>query len=43
MLYDAMRDLDRAERSVFPYWRNADHSVLHVANEVQKVSVYRDA
>lgn len=36
MLYDAMRDLDRAERSVFPYWRNADHSVLHVANEVQK-------
>ncbi|KAK6745055.1 hypothetical protein RB195_011641 [Necator americanus] len=24
-------------RSMFPYWRNADHSVLHVANETQQV------
>ncbi|VDP14387.1 unnamed protein product [Heligmosomoides polygyrus] len=36
MMYDAMRDFDRFERSLFPYWRDADHSVLHVANEVQK-------
>lgn len=39
MMYDAMRDFDRFERSLFPYWRDADHSVLHVANEVQKVRV----
>lgn len=28
---------DRFDRSIFPYWRNADHSVLHVANETQQV------
>ncbi|KAK5986187.1 SHSP domain-containing protein [Trichostrongylus colubriformis] len=32
-----MRDLDRLERSIFPYWRDADHSVLHVANETQQL------
>ncbi|WKX98300.1 hypothetical protein Q1695_013742 [Nippostrongylus brasiliensis] len=36
MMYDTMRDLDRAERSLFPYWRDADHAVLHVANETQQ-------
>ncbi|RCN40093.1 Hsp20/alpha crystallin family protein [Ancylostoma caninum] len=25
------------DRSMMPYWRNADHSVLHVANETQQV------
>ncbi|PIO69836.1 hypothetical protein TELCIR_08327 [Teladorsagia circumcincta] len=28
MMYDTMRDFDRFERSIFPYWREADHSVL---------------
>ncbi|PIO74754.1 Hsp20/alpha crystallin family protein [Teladorsagia circumcincta] len=37
MVYDAMRDFDRFERSIFPYWQEADHSVLHVANETQQV------
>uniref|UniRef100_A0A7I4XTD9 SHSP domain-containing protein n=1 Tax=Haemonchus contortus TaxID=6289 RepID=A0A7I4XTD9_HAECO len=37
MLYDTMRDLDRLERSIFPYWRDADHSVLHVANETHQM------
>ncbi|XGW23718.1 hypothetical protein V3C99_005716, partial [Haemonchus contortus] len=36
-LYDTMRDLDRFEKSIFPYWRDADHSVLHVANETQQM------
>nr|CDJ87954.1 Heat shock protein Hsp20 domain containing protein [Haemonchus contortus] len=38
MLYDTMRDLDLLERSIFPYWRDADHSVLHVANETQQMA-----
>ncbi|PIO69837.1 Hsp20/alpha crystallin family protein [Teladorsagia circumcincta] len=37
VMYDAMRDFDRFERSIFPYWREADHSVLHVANETQQI------
>ncbi|XGW23880.1 hypothetical protein V3C99_005804 [Haemonchus contortus] len=37
MMYDTMRDMERFERSIFPYWREADHSVLHVANETQKL------
>ncbi|KAK6040701.1 Hsp20/alpha crystallin family protein [Cooperia oncophora] len=37
MMYDTMRDMDRFERSIFPYWREADHSVLHVANETQQL------
>ncbi|KAK6013774.1 Hsp20/alpha crystallin family protein [Ostertagia ostertagi] len=37
VMYDAMRDFDRLERSIFPYWREADHSVLHVANETQQI------
>ncbi|PIO74756.1 Hsp20/alpha crystallin family protein [Teladorsagia circumcincta] len=36
VVYDAMRDFDRFERSIFPYWREADHTVLHVANETQQ-------
>ncbi|KAK5986191.1 SHSP domain-containing protein [Trichostrongylus colubriformis] len=37
VMYDTMWDLDRLERSIFPYWRDADHSVLHVANESQQL------
>ncbi|KAK5972626.1 SHSP domain-containing protein [Trichostrongylus colubriformis] len=37
MMSDYMREFDRLERSLHPYWRDADHSVLHVANETQKV------
>ncbi|KAK5968321.1 hypothetical protein GCK32_016961 [Trichostrongylus colubriformis] len=37
MMYDTMRDLDRMDRSIYPYWRDADHTVLHVANETQQV------
>nr|CDJ80485.1 Heat shock protein Hsp20 domain containing protein [Haemonchus contortus] len=37
MLYDTMRDLDRFERCLFPYWTEADQSVLHVANETQQM------
>ncbi|KAK6045500.1 hypothetical protein COOONC_16996 [Cooperia oncophora] len=35
-MYDTMRDVDRTEKAIFPYWRNADHSVLHVANDTVK-------
>ncbi|CAJ0589099.1 unnamed protein product [Cylicocyclus nassatus] len=27
----------KMNRSIFPYWRNADHSMLHVGNDTQKV------
>ncbi|XGW23733.1 hypothetical protein V3C99_005726, partial [Haemonchus contortus] len=37
MLYDTMRDLERFERCLFPYWTEADQSVLHVANETQQM------
>uniref|UniRef100_A0A7I5ECD5 SHSP domain-containing protein n=1 Tax=Haemonchus contortus TaxID=6289 RepID=A0A7I5ECD5_HAECO len=37
MMHDYMREFDRLEKSLYPYWRDADHSVLHVANETQKV------
>lgn len=37
MMNEYMRDFDRLERSLYPYWREADHSVLHVANETQQV------
>ncbi|PIO61313.1 hypothetical protein TELCIR_17164, partial [Teladorsagia circumcincta] len=37
MMNDYFREFDRLERSLYPYWRDADHSVLHVANETQKV------
>ncbi|WKY02776.1 hypothetical protein Q1695_016222 [Nippostrongylus brasiliensis] len=37
MMGDYFRDINRFERSLFPYWRNADHSVLHVANETHQV------
>ncbi|PIO59168.1 Hsp20/alpha crystallin family protein [Teladorsagia circumcincta] len=39
VMYDAMRDMDRVEKSIFPYWRNADHSVLHVGNDTVKVHI----
>ncbi|EYC30384.1 hypothetical protein Y032_0005g2621 [Ancylostoma ceylanicum] len=37
MMNEMMRDFDRIDRSIYPYWRDADHSVLHVANETQQV------
>uniref|UniRef100_A0A0K0CYZ2 SHSP domain-containing protein n=1 Tax=Angiostrongylus cantonensis TaxID=6313 RepID=A0A0K0CYZ2_ANGCA len=37
MMDDYFRDFNRFKRSHFPYWRNADHSVLHVANEAQQM------
>ncbi|RCN50114.1 Hsp20/alpha crystallin family protein [Ancylostoma caninum] len=37
MMNEMMRDFDRFDRSIYPYWRDADHSVLHVANETQQV------
>ncbi|KIH55215.1 hypothetical protein ANCDUO_14632 [Ancylostoma duodenale] len=36
MMNEMMRDFDRFDRSIYPYWRDADHSVLHVANETQQ-------
>ncbi|KAK6036117.1 hypothetical protein COOONC_26378 [Cooperia oncophora] len=29
--------IDRLERALCPYWTDADHSVLHVANETQQL------
>uniref|UniRef100_A0A0K0DJC2 SHSP domain-containing protein n=1 Tax=Angiostrongylus cantonensis TaxID=6313 RepID=A0A0K0DJC2_ANGCA len=37
LMRDTLRDFDRFERGMFPYWRDADHSVLHVANETQQM------
>ncbi|KJH48347.1 Hsp20/alpha crystallin family protein [Dictyocaulus viviparus] len=37
VMRDYFRDFDRFERSLFPYWRNADHSVLHVANDTHQL------
>ncbi|CAJ0596994.1 unnamed protein product [Cylicocyclus nassatus] len=34
MMNEYMRDFDRM---MYPYWREADHSVLHVANETQQL------
>ncbi|KAK6021385.1 hypothetical protein OSTOST_12942 [Ostertagia ostertagi] len=31
--------VDRLERALNSYWRDADHSVMHVANETQQVSL----
>ncbi|XGW23714.1 hypothetical protein V3C99_005713 [Haemonchus contortus] len=36
-LHDNLRDLHRSERDIFPYWTEADHSVLHVGNETQQM------
>ncbi|KAK6030406.1 hypothetical protein OSTOST_03466, partial [Ostertagia ostertagi] len=36
---DMMHDFDRFERSMFPYWRDADHSVLHPINDDKKFVV----
>ncbi|VDM76061.1 unnamed protein product [Strongylus vulgaris] len=35
LMNEYMHDMDR---SVFPYWRDADHSVLHVANDTQQTN-----
>ncbi|KJH49162.1 Hsp20/alpha crystallin family protein [Dictyocaulus viviparus] len=37
MMDHLVRDLDRFERAMYPYWRDADHSILHVANETEKM------
>ncbi|VDM59275.1 unnamed protein product [Angiostrongylus costaricensis] len=37
LMRETLRDVDRFERGMFPYWRDADHSVLHVANETQQM------
>ncbi|VDO55137.1 unnamed protein product [Haemonchus placei] len=44
MLYDTMRDLDRFERSIFPYWRDADHtkSELQMVDDDKKFAVSLD-
>lgn len=39
MMGDYFREFSRFDRSIYPYWRSADHSVLHVANETQQVGV----
>ncbi|KAK6014371.1 hypothetical protein OSTOST_20246 [Ostertagia ostertagi] len=36
MMRDMMHDFDRFERSMFPYWRDADHSVLHVGRDTHQ-------
>ncbi|XGW14079.1 hypothetical protein V3C99_000406 [Haemonchus contortus] len=37
MVNDYFHDFSRFERSLFPYWRNADHSIMHVADKTQQV------
>ncbi|KAK6013987.1 Hsp20/alpha crystallin family protein [Ostertagia ostertagi] len=37
MMNDYFRDFNRWDRSLYPYWRHADHSVMHVADETQQV------
>ncbi|KAK6746333.1 hypothetical protein RB195_012441 [Necator americanus] len=37
MMNEMMRGFGRFDPSIYPYWRDADHSVLHVANETQQV------
>ncbi|KAK5976036.1 SHSP domain-containing protein [Trichostrongylus colubriformis] len=37
MMNDYLRDFNSFERSLRPYWRHADHSVMSVANETQQV------
>ncbi|CAJ0589093.1 unnamed protein product [Cylicocyclus nassatus] len=34
LVNDYIHEIDR---SIFPYWRNADHSMLHVGNDTQQV------
>ncbi|CAJ0589092.1 unnamed protein product [Cylicocyclus nassatus] len=38
-LMDRLMDdyIHEMDRSVFPYWRNADHSMPHVGNDTQQV------
>ncbi|KAJ1356638.1 Heat shock protein beta-1 [Parelaphostrongylus tenuis] len=37
LMRESLRDLDHLEREIGPYWREADHSVLHVGNETQEM------
>ncbi|KAJ1356637.1 Heat shock protein beta-1 [Parelaphostrongylus tenuis] len=37
LMRESLRDLDRIKRGFAPYWKDVDHSVLHVANETQKM------
>ncbi|KJH45534.1 Hsp20/alpha crystallin family protein [Dictyocaulus viviparus] len=37
LMRHSLRDLDRIDRALFPYWKDADHSILHVANETQQM------
>ncbi|KAK5964471.1 SHSP domain-containing protein [Trichostrongylus colubriformis] len=32
-----MRDMDWMSRRIMPYWRDADHSMLHVGNQTKEV------
>ncbi|PIO71853.1 Hsp20/alpha crystallin family protein [Teladorsagia circumcincta] len=32
-----MRDMDWMGRQIMPYWRDADHSMLHVGNQTKEV------
>uniref|UniRef100_A0A1I7XQ80 SHSP domain-containing protein n=1 Tax=Heterorhabditis bacteriophora TaxID=37862 RepID=A0A1I7XQ80_HETBA len=34
---EVFREFDRLDRGINPYWRDADHSILHVANTTQEV------
>ncbi|KJH45535.1 Hsp20/alpha crystallin family protein [Dictyocaulus viviparus] len=36
-LMQSLRDLDHLERRLFPYWRDADHSILHVGNDTHEM------
>ncbi|KAK6035754.1 hypothetical protein COOONC_26741 [Cooperia oncophora] len=32
-----MRDMDWMSRQIMPYWRDADHSMLHVGNQTKEL------
>ncbi|KAK6056813.1 Hsp20/alpha crystallin family protein [Cooperia oncophora] len=32
-----MRDMDWMSRQIMPYWRDADHSMLHVGNQIKEL------
>ncbi|VDO71040.1 unnamed protein product [Haemonchus placei] len=34
--FNPMRDMDWMSRQIMPYWRNADHSMLHVGNQTKE-------
>ncbi|EYC22516.1 hypothetical protein Y032_0017g3400 [Ancylostoma ceylanicum] len=37
IMEDYMREMARNENRVSPYWRDADHSILQVANEAHQI------